>query len=152
MANENPDLYVIRVNAQPVESPTSKRTLAGALTFDVSRRGDCGKGRAAKVDLCSLVVRPGDSITFELGDIAFENKSAELRLSWKFPTGKRWGGAPRRAGKVAQIPPGKKFGGNKVSFHAQIDLNTKLRLPAETKSRRGTTVIQLDPDIIIDEC
>jgi hypothetical protein len=152
MANPNPDLYIIRVSASPVVSPTTNRTLSGALQFAVSRRADCGKGRARKVDLDTLVVRPGDSITFELGDLPFRAKSPELRIKWKFPTGKRWKNAPKKPGDVAQIPPGEGFGGMRFSFDAKIDLNIDNKLPAQSVSRGGTTVLQLDPDVVVDEC
>ena len=152
MANPNPDLYVIRVSAEPVVSPTTKRVLYGALQFDVRRRADCGSGRERKVDIDTLVVRPGDSLTFELGEIPFVSKAPRLRLNWKFPTGKRWGDAPNKPGVVAQIPPDKGFGGMRFSFGAKIDLNVDAKLPAQSVSRKGTTVLKLDPDVVVDEC
>ena len=152
MANPKPDSYVIRVNARKVDSPTTKRTLTGTLSFKASRRSKSGKGAAKAVGIDSLVVRPGDSIEFELGDVPFSTKAPELRIAWKFPSGKRWGGAPRKPGQAATIPAGKGFGGARFSFNAEIDLNKNLKLPAQARSKKGTTLLKLDPDIVVDEC
>lgn len=38
------------------------------------------------------------------------------------------------------------------SSSAEIDLNEDLDLPAQSRSARGTTGIQLDPDVLVDEC
>ena len=152
MANPNPDHYVIRVNARPVESPTTNRTVSGTLTFAVSRCPDRGKGQGREVGYEPLVVRPGDSIAFELGDVPFESKKPELRISWRFPVGKRWKDAPKRAGKVVVIPANSGFAGSRFAFDAKIDLNIDIGLPSQSTSRRGSTLIQLDPDVIVDEC
>lgn len=152
MANPNPDLYVIRVGARRVDSPTTKKTLSGALTFDARRRPESAKGRGAKVDADAIVVRPGDALAFELGDVAFESESPDLRISWKFKAGKRWKDAPRKPGVVARIPPKQGFGGSRFSFSAKIDLRVDAKLPAQSTNHRGHTVLKLDPDVVVDEC
>ncbi len=151
MANPKPDLYVIRVNARKVDSPTTKRTITGTIGFHASRRPQKGKGKAEDVDPQIIVVRPGDSIRFELGEVPFPVKAPELRVTWKFPSGKRWEG-PTGPGEAIQIPADEGFAGARFTFNAEIDLNEDIKLPAQARSKRGTTVIQLDPDVIVDEC
>lgn len=151
MANPKPHHYQIRVNAVKVNSPTTKRTIAGTLAFDVSRCSATGKGRAYPVDAQTLVVRPGDSISFELGDVPFCSKRPELRIRWKFPIGKAWKDAPTKPGVVATIPPRAGFGGARFSFDAKLNLKENAQLPIQVE-KRGATLIQLDPDVIVDEC
>ena len=152
MANPKPDKFVIRVNARKVDSPTSKKTISGALSFQASRRSDRGKGPGQDVEVEAMVVRPGDSISFELGDVPFAAKGPELRIAWKFPNGKPWEDAPTKPGEEARIPAGAGFAGARFTFSAEIDLNEDLKLPVQARSKRGTTLITLDPDIIVDEC
>ncbi|MCB1018909.1 MAG: hypothetical protein H6509_10770 [Bryobacterales bacterium] len=152
MANRTPDLYTIRVGARRVDSPTTKRTLSGAITFDIRRRPEKEKGRGRKVEPDALVVRPGDCLTFELDKLPFEAEKPDLRISWKFKAGKAWKEAPRKPGVVARIPPKEGFAGSRFSFSAKIALNVNVKLPAQSTDRRGNTVLKLDPDVVVDEC
>jgi hypothetical protein len=152
MANPKPHHYVIRVNAVQVASPTSKRTIAGTLGFDVSRCSATGKGRSYPIDSQAIVVRPGDSISFELGDVPFSTEKPELRIRWKFSRGKEWKGAPTRPGEVVTIPAGAGLAGARFTFNAKVNLKQDAMLPIQTSNRRGYTLIQLDPDVIVDEC
>ena len=149
---DKPNAYRIRVNACRVHSPATQRAIACGLTFDVTRRAENGSGAAKTVDPHEIVVRPGDSVEFELGDTPAEARKPQLRVSWKFNGGKRWGGAPAGPGQRVRIPGDAGFAGGRFSFCAEIDLGKNLRLPSQLRGRNGNTVAKLDPDIIVDEC
>ena len=133
MANPHPDLYIVRVGAKPIVAPGSGRAVCGALTFEVERR-------------------PGDSVRFEIGTVELPSKAPELRLEWRSPTGKPWKGAPAKPGVDAKIPAKEGYAGQIFCYRAEIDLGEDIHLPAQQTSERGTTVVAVDPDIVVDEC
>jgi hypothetical protein len=154
MANPHPDLYIVRVGAKPIVAPASGRAVCGALTFEVERRPGKGSPEAlrSKLDPHTLVVRPGDSVRFEIGTVELPSKAPELRLEWRSPTGKAWKGAPAGPGVDAKIPAKEGYAGQIFCYRAEIDLGEDIHLPAQQTSERGTTVVAVDPDIIVDEC
>lgn len=156
MANENPDLYTIRLGVRQVASAVTKDPITAKLTVDVTRRPQAG-GKAAAVDDygwdgITLIVRPGDYVQFELGDVDFKT-SAEptLHIEWKTRGGRGWPEAPTAFGQPVQIPPRQGYGLQHLSWRAELDFGQDLELPSQVKSARGTTIVSLDPDIIVDE-
>lgn len=152
MANPNPDLYTIRVGASPVNSPLSGKPLYAGLTFEVVRKPASGKEREAKVeDPHNLVLRPGDFLSFEIGEVAVPCDQPRLSVEWKAITGKEWPEAPRSPGKPAQIPPKAGFACQLYSYAASLDLGLDARLPAQ-KLECDKTIVTYDPGFGTDEC
>lgn len=155
MANENPELFKINVGVKRIDSPTTRKPLSAALTFDVTREPLMGKGVVpyrGEIDAHSLVVRPGDALEFAIGKIEFDVPKPTLKVDWKSLTGKQWAEAPVYPGKRAQIPAKAGFGGQIFAFRAEIDLRTNLRLTAQVVSTESTTLVSIDPEVIVDEC
>lgn len=154
MANENPELFTIHVGVKRIDSPTSRKPLTAALTFNVTRQPLLGKGVPYRGDLDphSLVVRPGDAIEFEIDKIEFDAPKPTLQITWKSLTGKEWPEAPAFPGKRGQVPPKAGFAGQIFAFRAEMDLRTNLRLPAQVISTEMTTLVGIDPEVIVDEC
>ena len=154
MASDNPELFRINVGVKRIDSPTTRKPLSAALTFDVTREPLLGKGvpYRGEIDVHSLVVRPGDAIEFAIGKVEFDAPKPTLKVEWKSLTGKEWAEAPVYAGKRAQIPAKAGFGGQVFAFRAEIDLRTNLRLPAQVVSTESTTLVGVDPEVIVDEC
>lgn len=154
MANENPELFRIHVGVKRIDSPTTRKPLSAALTFDVTREPLIDKGvpYRGELDPQNLVVRPGDAIEFAVGKIEFDAPKPILKVKWKSLTGKEWAEAPVYAGKRGQVPARAGFGGQVFCFRAEIDLRTNLRLPAQIVSTEATTLVGVDPEVIVDEC
>ena len=156
MANKNPDLYTIRLGVKQIRSAVSKNPVCAKLTVGVTKRPYAG-GEETTVggdawDGITLVARPGDWVQFELGDIDFKGYgSPSLSIEWKKTGGKGWPTAPTAFGKPMQIPPGEGFGAQRLSWKADLDLGKDLDLPCQIKSDSGTTLVSIDPDIIVDE-
>ncbi len=154
MANENPELFKIHVGVKRIDSPTTKKLLTAALTFDVTREPLLGKGvpHRSGVNPYNLVVRPGDELEFVIGEIEFEAPKPTLTLKWRCLTGKQWPEAPVNAGQRGRIPARAGFAGQLLCYEAIINLNTNLHLPAQVVSTEGTTLVEVDPEVIVDEC
>ena len=154
MANDNPELFRIRVGVKRIDSPTFRKPLSAALTFDVTREPLMGNGVPfrGETDAQNLVIRPGDAIEFAIGNIEFDAPKPTLKVEWKSLTGKEWAEAPVYEGKRGQIPAKAGFGGQVFAFRAEIDLRTNLRLPAQVISTESTTLVGVDPEVIVDEC
>ena len=151
MANPNPDLYTVRIGAKPVVSPNTQRPVYGALTFEAVRTPP--EGESQKVDdPLNLLMRPGDSLQFEIGEIELPTGKPTLTLAWKSKTGKDWPEAPTSPGKPGRIPPNAGFGNQLWSYTASLDLGTDARLPAQAVDSQGNTVISIDPDGGTEEC
>ena len=152
MANPNPDLYTIRIGAQPVKSPRTGKLLQGALTFEVVRKPIEGKGRESQVeDPHNLVVRPGDYVEFQIGDVELPCEEPRLKVEWKAVTGKEWPDAPLVPGKPAQMPPKAGYACQLFSYAASLDLGLDAKLPAQ-RVESDHTVITYDPGCGCDEC
>ena len=151
MANPNPDLYTVRIGAKPVISPTTRKPVYGALTFEATRTP--AEGKPVEVaDPLNLLMRPGDSIQFEIGKIDLPVGEATLAVSWKSKTGKDWPDAPKSAGKPGRLPPNAGYGNQLWSYTVSLDLGANARLPAQSVDSRGNTVISIDPDAGSEEC
>lgn len=152
MANPNPDLYTIRIGADAVKSPNSGKPLYAGLTFEVVRKPVDGKSReGATLSPHNLVLRPGDYVAFEIGEVTVPCDQPRLKIEWKAITGKEWPEAPTSPGKPVQIPPKAGFACQLYSYSASLDLGVNAKFPAQ-KVDCDNTVVTLDPDFGTDEC
>lgn len=151
MANPDPDIYTVHVGAKPVRGRGRRRDLAGALTIAVTRTPKDGKSIRVR-NPANLVMRPGDSLQFELGDIPFPKKDPRMRIDWKWLTGKEWPDAPTVAGKPGRLPPDAGFACQLFRYCISVSLGVDAKLPVQEVDAEGHTVITIDPDIGSDEC
>jgi hypothetical protein len=156
MANPNPVLHTIFVGAKQIVSTITGKPLCAAITVRAESGPAEGEGERAEAksfDGYNLLVRPGDYLQFELGELDFPvDSKPSLRIEWKNVIAREWRQAPLEAGKKARVPPRAGFAGKRLSWKAILDIGGDLRLPCQSRSARGTTLIEIDPDVIVEEC
>lgn len=151
MANPKPDLYTVYVGAKRVSSPATERALTAALTIDITRTPP--KGPPVPVqDPGHLVMRPGDSIQFEFGDIRLRARKPRMEIEWKPLTGKKWEEAPTAPGKPGLLPPKAGYACQLFRYCISVYLGLDAKLPLQQTDDAGNTIVTIDPDVGSDEC
>ena len=154
MANDNPDLYRISVGVRRINSPHTGKLLS--VRHNIRRDAQSLKGKEA-LTAPAVILRIwwfGPATSLSSNWARWRSKPAEpaLQIKWKSLTGKEWADAPVALGKRGQIPAKAGYGGQIYAFTAEVDLRTNLRLPAQMLSAKMTTMVGVDPEVIVDEC